>query len=245
MVQLLVTGLAMGSIYALVSLGFILVYNAVGAVNFAHGELVMVGAFFGVTVATVLEFPLVWAFVASVAGMALLGLLFQRLAYYPVRDRPPITFIIISVGVSIFLRNAALATWGPDPYPLPSFFGTAKIRIADSVILWHHLFIIAVTAFVFGCQAFFFARTTIGKKMQATAQDIDMARLVGIRVNRMIALTFVLSAMLSALAGLLVGPIFFVDHDMGLFIILKAFIVIVMGGFGSVPGSFVAGLFLG
>ncbi len=245
MIQEIVAGFSIGCIYALVGFGFVLVYNAVGAVNFAHGELVMFGGYFGYTFSTHLGMPLWLAFAASLLAMAILGILFNQVAYLPIRNRPVSTVIIASIGMSILLRNSALAIWGPDPLKLNSFLGDGVINIGGIVILRHQLLIFAVTAFVFTGQSLFFSRTAIGRKLQATAQDQEAAKLMGIKVARMINITFILAALLAAIAGFLVAPLWFLDPEVGLVIIVKAFIAIVIGGFGSIPGLVVGGIFLG
>lgn len=245
MIQEIVAGFSMGCIYALAGFGFVLVYNAVGAVNFAHGELVMFGGYFGYTFSTQLGMPLWLAFAASLLAMAILGILFNQVAYLPIRNRPVSTVIIASIGMSILLRNSALAIWGPDPLKLNSFLGDGVINIGGIVILRHQLLIFAVTAFVFTGQSLFFSRTAIGRKLQATAQDQEAAKLMGIKVTRMINLTFILAALLAAIAGFLVAPLWFLDPEVGLAIIIKAFIAIVIGGFGSIPGLVVGGIFIG
>jgi branched-chain amino acid transport system permease protein len=153
--------------------------------------------------------------------------------------------IIASIGMSIMLRNSALAIWGPDPVRLNSFLGEAIINIGGIVIPRHQLLIFAVTAIVFIGQSFFFSRTSIGRKLEATAQDQEAAQLMGIDVKRMITLTFILAALLATVAGFLVAPLWFLEPNVGLVIIVKAFIAIVIGGFGSIPGLVVGGLFLG
>jgi len=245
MMQELISGLAMGSIYALVSFGFVLVYNAVGAVNFAHGEWVMFGGYFGLIATSWLHLPLWVALLFSLVAMAGLGVVYNRVAYYPMRHRPAATVIIASIGMSILLRNSALALFGPDPLKLESFLGERTFTIGGAVIGQHHVLIIAVTLVLFSGVSLLFGRTSIGRKLQATAQDQEAARLMGINVNRMITLTFALSAMLASVAGFLLGPVWFLDPDVGLMVILKAFIVIVIGGFGSIRGMMAGGLFLG
>lgn len=245
MIQEIFAGFSMGCIYALAGFGFVLVYNAVGAVNFAHGELVMFGGYFGYTFSTQLGMPLWLALAASLLAMAILGILFNQVAYLPIRNRPVSTVIIASIGMSILLRNSALAIWGPDPLKLNSFLGDGVINIGGIVILRHQLLIFAVTAFVFTGQSLFFSHTAIGRKLQATAQDQEAAKLMGIKVTRMINLTFILAALLAAIAGFLVAPLWFLDPEVGLVIIVKAFIAIVIGGFGSILGLVVGGIFLG
>ena len=245
MIQELVSGLAMGCVYALISFGFVLVYNAVGAVNFAHGEMVLFGGYSGLIATSWLHFPLWVALLFSLAAMAGLGLVYNRVAYYPIRHRPAATVIIASIGMSILLRNSALALFGPDPLKLDSFLGDRVFTMGDVVVGQHHVLIIAITLILFLGLSFLFDRTSIGRKLQATAQDQEAARLMGINVNRMITLTFVLSALLASVAGFLLAPVWFLDPDVGLVVILKAFIVIVIGGFGNIRGMMAGGLFLG
>ena len=245
MIQEIVSGLAMGCVYALVSFGFILVYRAAGAVNFAHGELVMFGGYFGLIATGWFHWPLWIALLFSLVAMAALGIVFKRLAYYPLRNRPPITVIIASIGAGIVLRNGALAIFGPDPLKLNSFLGDRIIRLGGIVIPQHHVLIILVSLAIFAGQSLFFNRTSLGRKLEATAQDQQTARLMGINVNTMITITFVLSAGLASIAGFLLGPIWFLEPEVGLVVILKAFIVIVIGGFGSIRGILAGGLFLG
>lgn len=245
MMQEIVSGLSMGCIYALVGLGFVLIYNAIGAVNFAYGEIVMFGGYFGIMATMLLGLPLWAALIFSLVTTAALGIFNNLFAYYPMRHRPVVTVIIASIGMSILLRESALVIWGPDPLKLGSFLGDDIINIGGVVIVRHQLLIFAVTALVFIGQYLFFARTSIGRKLEATAQDQEAAQLMGIKVRWMIMLTFILSGFLGSIAGFLVAPLWFLDPDIGLYIILKAFIAIVIGGFGSVPGLLVGGLFLG
>ena len=245
MIQEMISGLAMGCVYALVSFGFVLVYNAVGAVNFAHGEMVLFGGYFGLIATSWLHLPLWVALIFSLVAMAGLGFVYNRVAYYPIRHRPAATVIIASIGMSILLRNSALALFGPDPLKLDSFLGDRVFIMGDVVVGQHHVLIIALTLILFLGLSFLFDRTSIGRKLQATAQDQEAARLMGINVNRMITLTFVLSALLASVAGFLLAPVWFLDPDVGLVVILKAFIVIVIGGFGNIRGMMAGGLFLG
>lgn len=245
MIQEIVSGLSIGCIYALAGFGFVLIYNAVGAVNFAYGEVVMFGGYFGYLAVTMMGFPLWLAFIFSLLAMTGLGIFNNYFAYYPMRHRPVVTVIIASIGMSILLRNGALAIWGPDPVKIESFFGDVIMNIGGVVIPRHQLLIFLVTAFIFVGQSFFFSRTSIGRKLEATAQDQETAQLMGIKVRSMITLTFVLAGILASIAGFLVAPLWFLEPDVGLYIIVKAFIAIVIGGFGSVPGLVVGGLFLG
>jgi branched-chain amino acid transport system permease protein len=244
MAQVLATGLAMGCIYALVGLSFILIYNATHGLNFAHGELVMLSAFvFYSAIGTGAPY---WAAVAmTFAAMAMFGAVYQRLLFYPLRDRPMLTFVIATIGFSIFARNFALLVWGPNPLRVPSAFTNSSVKVFGIVLAPEHLFIVAVTMCVLAAQYAVFFHTDLGRRLRATAQNIEMAQLMGIRPNRMIAITFVVSALLCGIAGVLVAPIFLVDTDIGLNLILKAFIAVIIGGFGSVPGAVVGGVLVG
>jgi branched-chain amino acid transport system permease protein len=253
--QLLVSGLAVGSIYALVALGFVLIYNAVGVVNFAQGEFVMLPSYIAVTfllpAVTVFgtivhwQLPVVAVYLLVLLLMAGFGLLFNRIAYYPLRDRGWLPVVISTIGVSIFLRNFAQLTWGSQPLVMPSLFSADTISLGSLQIRPQYLLVIGVTAVLIAFQYLLFERTTLGKQMRATAQDRATARLIGIRVGRIVAITFVYSALLGTISGLLVAPIFTVTKEMGALIALKAFAASIVGGFGSIPGAIVGGLAIG
>jgi branched-chain amino acid transport system permease protein len=243
--QLLATGLAMGSIYALVALGFVLIFNAVNVVNFAQGEFVMVPAFVAVWLISFLKIPFPFAYLLTLIFMAIFGIVFQRVAYYPLRNRSFLPVIISTIGVSIFLKNAAQLVFGAEPQLMPRPTSSNVLNLRGVCIDPQHVVIIVVTLILLVLQHLFFERTSLGKKMQATAQDKEMARLLGVRVSRMIVLTFVYSSMLGAVAGMLIGPIFYVSKEMGAMLGLKAFCSTIVGGFGSIPGAILGGLFLG
>jgi branched-chain amino acid transport system permease protein len=243
--QLLATGLAMGSIYALVALGFVLIFNAVSVVNFAQGEFVMVPAFVAVTLMTALNVPFPLAYLLTLVFTVVFGLVFQRVAYYPLRNRSFLPVIISTIGVSIFLKNGAQVVFGAEPLLMARPTSPNPINLGGVFIDPQHIVILIVTLALVGFQYFFFEKTSLGKKMQATAQDKEMARLLGIRVTKMIAFTFIYSSLLGAAAGILVGPIFYVTKEMGGMLGLKAFCATIVGGFGNVPGSILGGLFVG
>lgn len=242
--QMLTQGLAMGSIYALVALGFVLIFNAVGVVNFAQGEFVMIPAFVAVALMEVLHLPFPLIYLVTLAFMALFGIVFQRVAYYPLRNRTFLPVIIATIGVSIFLKNGAQIVFGAEPRSMSRPTTSTPINLAGISIDPQYIVIILVTIALLVFQYYFFEKTSLGKKMQATAQDKDMARLLGIRVATMIVITFIYSSILGAVAGILVGPIFFVTKEMGAMLGLKAFCSTIIGGFGSVPGAILGGLFL-
>lgn len=243
--QMVAAGLAMGSIYALVALGFVLIFNAVNVVNFAQGEFAMVPAFIAVWLLTGLEVPFALACVITVLFMGVFGIVFQRIAYYPLRNRSFLPVVISTIGVGIFLKNGAQMVFGAEPLSMPRPTSEDAVNMLGVLIDPQYIVIIICTLALLGFQYFFFEKTMLGKKMLATAQDKAMARLLGIRVSTMIAVTFVYSSILGAAAGILVGPIFFVTKDMGAMIGLKAFCSAIVGGFGSIPGAILGGLFLG
>jgi branched-chain amino acid transport system permease protein len=244
MAQILAAGIAMGCIYALIGLGFILIYNATSGLNFGQGELVMLACFVFYSMVST-GAPYGAAALLTIILMAIAGYVFQQLLFYPLRNRSFLFFIIATIGFSIFARNLALLIWGPFPLKVPSFFQTSAVNIGGVVLAPEHLFIIAVTLIVLLLQSWLFFYTDLGRRLRATAQNAEVAQLMGIRANQMIALTFVLSTVLTGIAGVLLAPIFLVDTEIGLNLILKAFIAVIIGGFGSVPGAVVGGLVVG
>ncbi len=243
--QVLFSGLALGAIYALVALGFVLIIRATNVVNFAQGDFAMLGAFAMLTLLTTLGLPYWLAFVLALVAMAAFGLLFSYAVYYPLRNRSFLPVIISTLGASIFLQNTVLATYGPQPQPMPRMFEKQGFEVGGVFLDSQYLLILAVTAAAVAFQYFLFERTLLGKKLQATSQDKDMARLVGIPVALMIAITFIYSATLGGLAGMLVSPVLFVSIGMGSTIALKAFSATIIGGFGDIPGAIIGGLLLG
>jgi branched-chain amino acid transport system permease protein len=243
--QLLFTGIGIGAVYALVALGFVLIFRATNVVNFAQGEFSMVAAFMMVVFAVDLGWPYWLSFLVSLCGMALVGALFNLGVYYPLRNRSFLPVIIATIGASIFLANSVLALYGPQPQVLQGWFDTPGIQLGPVYLDSQYLLIIAVTIVLVGFQYWFFEHTLLGKKLQATSQDKEMASLVGIPVSAMIMLTFVYSALLGGIAGILVAPILFVSIQMGATIALKAFAATIIGGFGDVAGAIIGGLALG
>lgn len=243
--QLLFTGLGVGSIYALVALGFVLIFRAANVVNFAQGDFAMLGAFSMVVLAIDLGLPYWLSILLTLAAMIAFGALFNLGVYFPLRHRSFLPVIISTIGASILLENGVLATYGPRPQTLPGLFASQGFSIGPVFFDSQYLLILGVTVVMVGLQYLFFERTLIGKKMQATSQDKEMASLLGIPVALMIMLTFIYSAVLGGLAGILVAPILFVSVGMGSSIALKAFAASIIGGFGDVTGAIVGGLALG
>ena len=243
--QLLFSGIGIGAVYALVALGFVLIFRATNVVNFAQGEFSMVAAFLMVVFAVDLSLPYWLSFLLAIGGMALLGAIFNLGVYYPLRNRTYLPVIISTIGASILLSNGVLALYGPEPQVLSGWFDTPGIQLGPVYLDSQYLLIIAVTIVLVAFQYWFFEHTLLGKKLQATSQDKEMAALLGIPVATMIMITFVYSAVLGGIAGILVAPILFVSIGMGATIALKAFAATIIGGFGDVAGAIIGGLALG
>jgi len=243
--QVLFSGLAVGAIYALVSLGFVLIIRATNVVNFAQGDFAMLGAYAMVTLFGLLRLPYFVSILLSLLVMAIFGVIFNFGVYYPLRQRTYLPVLISTLGAAIFMENTVLALFGPQPHPLAKVFSSQGFEVGGVFLDSQYLVILAVTVVAVAFQYFFFEHTLLGKKLQATSQDKDMARLLGIPVAWMISLTFIYSATLGGLAGILVGPILFVSTGMASVIALKAFSATIIGGFGDVNGAIVGGLLLG
>ena len=243
--QLLFTGLGIGAIYALVALGFVLLIRAASVVNFAQGEFSMIGAYIMVVLATDLGLPYLLSLPIAVILMAAFGVLFAGATYWPLRHRGQLPVIISTIGASIFLSNFVLAAYGPSPQALPTLFDNPGYEVGGVFMDSQYLSIIVAATVMVLLQYLIFEKTLLGKKLQATSQDKEMASLLGIPVAVMILITFAYSAALGGLAGILVAPVLFVSVGMGALISLKAFAANIIGGFGSIPGAILGGLSLG
>ena len=241
--QLLVNGVALGAAYALVALGFVLVLNATGAVNFAQGDMVMAGGFLAVALAGLIPAPGFVLLPLVMALMALMGLAVSAIAYLPLRNRPPVSVFISTIAVGIILQNGATVLFGPEPKAAPPLFGGGTFTLSGLQIPEQSLAIIGTAALLIAGQYWLFTHTQLGRRLRATAQDPDMARACGIPVTTMIALTFALGASLAGAAGLLLSNQFFVTPSAGSGLILKAYIAVTIGGWGSIAGA-VAGALL-
>src|ERR1700759_700182 len=242
--QLLFTGIGIGAVYALVALGFVLIFRATNVVNFAQGEFSMVAAYLMV-VCVEFGLPYWLSFLIALAGMALLGVIFNLGVYYPLRHRTYLPVIIATIGASLLRANSVRAIAGPQPQVLQGWFDTPGTQLGPVYLDSQYLLIIAVTIGLVIFNYWFFERTMLGKKLQATSQDKEMASLLGISVSTMIMITFIYSAVLGGLAGILVAPVLFVSIQMGSTIALKAFAATIIGGFGDVAGAIIGGVALG
>ncbi|GAB4304415.1 MAG: branched-chain amino acid ABC transporter permease [Desulfuromonadia bacterium] len=245
--QQIINGVALGSTYALIALGYTMVYGIITLINFAHGEIFMMGAFVGLLGVTVLKLDLFVSMVLAMGASMLLGVLVELIAYRPLRRSSRLSALISAIGVSIFLSSLALMIFGADAKGFPdNVFPVRQIRLGDAELSILQLFIIAVSAFLMISLEFIVKKTRIGKAMRATSEDYRTAALMGINVNRVISFTFALGSALAAAGGVLVGILFnAVSFNMGLMAGLKAFAAAVLGGIGSIPGAMLGGLVLG
>jgi branched-chain amino acid transport system permease protein len=243
--QLLFTGLGIGCIYAMVSLGFVLLIRAANVVNFAQGEFSMLAAYAVVVLFLGLGVPYYLALVIAVIAISAFGMLFAGGVYWPLRFRGQIPVIISTIGASILLENLVLTLYGPSPQVLPGLFDNPGFLVGNVFMDSQYLSIMVAAVLMVALQYVIFERTLLGKKLQATSQDKEMASLLGIPVGLMILITFAYSAALGGIAGVLVAPILFVSVGMASAIALKAFAANIIGGFGSIPGAILGGLILG
>jgi branched-chain amino acid transport system permease protein len=244
--QTILAGIATGCIYGLVALGFVLIYKATEVVNFAQGELMMLGAFFAYSFITFLNLPYWTAFLLTVILMGVLGMLLERAVLRPLIGEPVFAIVMVTIGVGIFCRSAVsmIPGWGTDTLGFKTPFGEKFLRPGGLVISWEHLaIIILTTTLIFGLYCFF-RFTRLGVAMRATSQNQLAAAYMGISVRRVFSLTWIISAAVAAFAGILLSPFTFVHMNMG-FIGLKAFPAAVLGGFGSIPGAIIGGLIIG
>ena len=245
LIQYIFTGITVGSIYAMVALGFNIIYNVTEIINFAQGEFVMLGGLIMVFFSAFLKLPLPLAFLLTVAAVTGVGALMERFTINPLKNATVLTMIIVTIAVSILLKGIAMFVWGKDPYIIPPFSGSEPILILGAAIQTQTLWVLLITAVVVVLMTLFFKKTRYGKAMLACADDSEAARLVGIKVNIMILISFALSAAIGAVAGAIITPISLMEYDRGALLALKGFGAAVMGGLGSFYGAVVAGIFLG
>jgi branched-chain amino acid transport system permease protein len=244
-IQYLVTGLTVGSIYAMVGLGFTIIYNATGIINLAQGEFVMLGGLVMVFLTATLKLPMVLAFFITLLVVTGVGVIYERIFINPLKNASLITLIIVTVAVSIFFRGIAMFIWGKDPYSLPSFSSGKPLIIAGAAILPQIFWVLGLSLLTVVLMNLFFNRTITGKAMSACAGNRLAASLVGINVSHMVLLSFALSATLGAIAGAAITPIALMEYDRGPLLALKGFCAAVLGGLGMGTGAVVAGFIIG
>jgi branched-chain amino acid transport system permease protein len=244
LLQLVLSGLAIGSIYAFIAVGFVTIHAVTGFINFAQGEFAMVGAMVAASLVAA-GLPLALAVLAGVAAAVVAGVVTERLAVHPVRRSSPLVVLVMTVAASTMLRGIALLIWGTLPYGLPPFTAGPPVAIGPGVIGRQDLWVLGLTAVAMLGLYLFFERTIPGTAMRACAANLLASRLVGISPAAMSMLAFAVSALLAGLAGVAVAPITLASYEMGLMLGLNGFVAAVLGGLRSPQGAVLGGLVLG
>lgn len=242
----LISGLSLGSIYALIALGYTMVYGIAKMLNFAHGDVIMVGAFTVIVSVMMLGFPIWAGLLLSVVICTVLGMTIERVAYKPLRKAEPLTVLITAIGVSYLLQNVALLIFGSTQKSFPKVFHVSSVQFGDVSMSGESVVTLAVTIVIMICLSLFINKTRAGKAMRAVSQDKEAAELMGISVNRTISMTFAIGSALAAVAGVFYGATYgFIGPFTGSMPGIKAFVAAVFGGIGSIPGAMVGGILLG
>ena len=243
-----VGGLSIGSIYAMVALGYSLIYRSMGLVNFAHGSIFMIGTYLGVIfymgMVGGLHVPFVIAFFIGIILTGILGMILERLLR-PLAKLDLIYMLVGTIGIGIILDNLAVIIWGAEGFPVPTPIGSTPITVGGVIILPYMLVILLAAAVIVIVMQLFYKRTWVGKAIRASAQDREIASAMGINVNIMNAIAFGAGSALAAAAGILAAPILFVNPALSASVGLKGFAAAILGGFGNLPGAVIGGLLFG
>ena len=244
--QYIITGLTVGSIYAIVAMGFNIIHNATGIVNFAQCEFISLGGMFMYSLVVLFKVQLIISFFISMAGVALIGALIEIGPIRHARSKEIIVLIFLTIGLSEILRGAAQQVWGTDNVGVPAFSGENPIHLpGGAAIVPQHIWVFAITVMVMLMLHYFFKKTLMGKAMRATAVNRRAAALAGISVNRMILFSFAFSGALGAVAGMIIAPISSTSYDTGIMLGLKGFAAAILGGYGHFAGAILGGILLG
>lgn len=246
LIQQLINGVSLGSIYALIALGYTMVYGIIKLINFAHGDIYMVGAYVAFFATTVLKLSFFPALLMAMVVAAIVGVIIERLAYKPLRYAPRIAVLITAIGVSLLLEYGGILLVSPQPRTFPAIFQADVYTFGNIVVNSQQVLILAVALSLMVILTYVVQRTKIGKAMRAVSFDTDAARLMGIDVDRVISITFAIGSSLAAAAGMLVGVYYnSIDPLMGIMPGLKAFVAAVLGGIGVIPGAMLGGILMG
>jgi branched-chain amino acid transport system permease protein len=243
--QLVVSGLALGSIYALLALSLVIINKATDVVNFAQGEMAMLGTFAGLAMLTAFKLPLALLMLAAFPLGVVFGALVERLAIRPLAGGPPVNALIATIGLFLVFHHLAGWIWGYDPYRFPSLFSPEPLLVLGARISQNSLGILAVSVGVMGLLYLFFERTRLGVAMRAASMNRRAARLMGVNVERVSMMAWGLATGISLVAGMLIAPLTFLDFEMMVIVLLKAFAGAILGGFNSLPGAVVGCLVIG
>ena len=242
----LISGLNLGSIYALIALGYTMVYGIAKMLNFAHGDIIMVGAYSVIVSAVTLKLPPIVAILIAVVVCAALGVTIEFLAYRPLRQSPPLAVLITAIGVSYLLQNLALLLFGPEQKSTPALFDLPSLTLGGVTVDGITLLTLGVTAAIMVGLTLFINLTRMGKAMRAVSEDRDAAELMGISVNKTITITFAIGSALAAVASVFFGATYtYIKPTTGSMPGIKAFTAAVFGGIGSIPGAMLGGILLG
>lgn len=252
-VQQIINGLVLGSVYALIALGYTMVYGIINLINFAHGDVLMVGALTSWTVVTVLAAAglpgwllLLISVIAAVVVCAALNFTIEKVAYRPLRNAPRLAPLITAMGVSLLLQTLAMILWKPQNKPYPQLLPVEPYFVFGAVINTVQILILVVTAIALASLMYLVNKTKLGRAMRATAENPRVASLMGVRPDTVISVTFIIGAALAALAGVMYAANYgIVNHHMGFLPGLKAFTAAVFGGIGNLAGAMVGGVLLG
>ena len=244
LIHVVVSGLATGSIYALMAISLVIIYNATRTLNFAQGEMLMISTFVGWAVYQRAKLPLAVVMLIAVVAAALLAWAIERAIIRHAISATHFDVLIITLGLSLMLRSAAGVAWTHDDFPFPSFFGDRPMAVGPVRLAPVSLGIIGASLALMAALWVLFTRTRLGRAMRAVAQNQRAARLMGISVERVYSASWVLAAVVGAIAGVLIAPVIFLSSKMGI-VVINGFIAAVLGGFGSMPGAVVGGMLLG
>lgn len=243
--QAMINGITLGTNYVLMALGFTMIFGVLRIVNFAHGEFYMLGAFFVLTAISQLNIPYFPAAILAIVAVALLGLISERVVFRRFRDKEKeIEGMIVALGLSIFIQNIGLVIWGPYDQSIPPVF-TGVFKFGNIFYPVERFMAVLLSVILMISFYLFLKKTRVGLAIQALAQDIEIARVQGIRINRLYPIAFAIGTGLAAAAGVIIGPVFQLNPWMGLTPQIKAFMVVILGGLGSIPGAVLGGFILG
>jgi branched-chain amino acid transport system permease protein len=243
--QYIFSGLSTGAIYSLIGIGFAIIYNSTGIINFAQGEFVMLGGIMTWFFYATMKLPLLAAMVLAIALTTAVGVLFERLAIRPLRNASPLILVIITIGGSILIRGVAMLIWGKDTHSLPMFTGSEPITIWGATILPQHLWIFGITLCIIALNRVYFHHSVSGKAMRACSHNRRAASLVGIDVKRMVLIAFAISSAMGSVAGIITAPLTMTSYDVGIMLGLKGFCAAILGGMSSGAATVFGGLLLG
>lgn len=242
----LINGLGLGSVYAIIALGYTMIYGIAKMLNFAHGDIIMVGAYLSFFAMTRFQLPVIVSVALAVLGCTILGVVVERLAYKPLRQATSLSVLITAIGVSYFLQNSAQLLWSSSTKVYPTIISNGAIKIGSLSISYLSILTILVCILVMTCLTLFVNKTKTGQAMRACAEDKGAAQLMGINVNHIISITFAIGSGLAAIAAVLLCAAYpSVSPTLGSMPGIKAFTAAVFGGIGSIPGAFLGGILLG